>query len=204
MEYRPPFPEPPPPLPGSEPEVPPAPARTSRAPVLVAVLVLLGVVGAVVGTAAWISVPGRCDQATFTSSRFDYCLVEPQGWSGTEVSDQGQNYDRFQTTGASANVAIAAAPLGSGQTVDDVVTDVRTQAQEQGFSLGPMTPRRVDGVRAVQWDVTADSEGVQVMVREVVFARGGVYWRVQLADLQEQFDLHTGDLTRMLDSWHFT
>jgi hypothetical protein len=204
MEYRPPLPEPPPALPGSEPEIPPAPERRSRTPLLVAAVVVVGMVGAIVGTAVWLSAPGRCEEATFTSSRFDYCLVEPRGWSGNEVSDQGQNYDRFQTSGASANVAIAAAPLNSGQTVDDVVSDVRSQAEEQGFGLGPMTERRVDGVRAVQWDVTAETEGVQVMVREVVFARGGVYWRVQLADLQEQFDLHTGDLSRMLDTWHFT
>jgi hypothetical protein len=167
--------------------------------------VLVGLIGVGLGLFAWLASPGRCESATFTSTRFAYCLTTPTGWTGEEVNQDGNQYDRFTQADAAAVVFVAADRIQGNDTLDDLVTQFRKQATDQGFTIEEAVETRVGGQRAVQWDgIGTDDSGTRYAFRSVMFHRNGYFWFVQLNDLEDEFDLHTGALARMLQTWTFT
>lgn len=205
MAYQPPLPEPPPPLPGSEP-VAEAQTEAPRTKVHLfgAFLALATLALVVVGVGVWIAAPGRCDSASFTSSRFAYCLTTPTGWQSSEVNEQGQAYDTFQKQNGAAAVVVIGGNLQQGDTLDDIVGQIRTDAEQQGITLGEPVEQMVDGVRGIRFDgELEDSQGNKVAFRQVLIAREGAYWIARLQDTPEAFEQNTGAFHRMLASWHF-
>jgi photosystem II reaction center protein PsbP len=206
MSYVPPLPEPPPPPPGSavaEPP-PPEPAGRSRKPLVVAAMVVLALGLGFSALATWLSAPGRCDAATYTSEQFGYCVAAPSGWSAEKAKVGQAQVDRFLQPDGSAAVYVQAVALQEGQgSLPDFVDYVRGLQQQEGFSLTTASDTEVDGVNAASWDVTSSTETGETRMREVVFVRGDTAWRVQFADSPQGFDQHSAEFQQMLDSFHF-
>jgi hypothetical protein len=200
-----PLPEPPPPPPGSEPEPEPqAEAKGSKSPLLVALAVLVGLVAVFAAVGTWIAAPGRCDGATFTSSRFAYCLKAPAGWQSQEVDQQGAVYDSFLQLDGTAGVAVSANSIPQSASLEDLVAQIRSGAEADGLILQESTSLTVDGVPAMQFDAQVDDpQGNPVAFRVVLVSRGGTYWQVWLRDTPEGFAGHTSELRAMLQSWRF-
>lgn len=206
MEHQIPLPEPPPPLPGSEPEAAETEIeeKRSRAPLFGALAVLAGVVIVVAAVGTWIAAPGRCEDSTFTSSRFAYCMTTPAGWQSEEVNQQGQVYDSFLKQDGTAGVYVSADEVPQGTSLGELVSGFRSGVEEQGFVLGEATPLRVDGVPAMQFDAEVeDEQGNPVTFRIVLVSRDGTYWIVRLQDTPDTFAGHASDFREMLRSWRF-
>jgi hypothetical protein len=171
----------------------------------IGLLLAVAIVGAVV--ARWISAPGRCEHATFTSNRFGYCLVAPAGWSGDDATVGTTKVDELTLKEEPATVFVQAVTLGEGQSLNDFVNAVRQLDEKAGYQLGEVRPRQIDGVDGAQWDVTvspdAGSNAQEQKLRVVVFVHDGSAWRVQLGDTADGFANHIADLDQMLDSWRF-
>jgi hypothetical protein len=187
--------------PEGQPE-PSSPPKRSKLPFVLVPAILVGIVLVGLGVASYISAPGRCDNANFRSDRFGYCLVTPAGWTSGEAQVGDAQVDQLLLADG-ASVFIQAARLGESQDLQLFTDYVRGLAEDQGYTLSPVTTRKVDGVQATVWDVTAGSGTQATKLREVVFIRDGIAWRVQFADIAEQFDGHVGDLGKMLSSWRF-
>ncbi len=203
MDLQTPLPEPPPSPPGSEPE-PQVEAKGSKSPLLAALAVIVGLVAIVAAVATWIAAPGRCDSATFTSSRFAYCLKAPAGWQSQEVNQQGQVYDSFLQQDGTAAVLVSATSVPQSVSLEDLVAEIRSGAEGQGLVLQEPTSLTVDGVPAMQFDAQLeDQQGNPVAFRIVLVSRGGTYWLVRLQDTPEQITVHASEFQAMLQSWRF-
>ncbi len=205
MDLHTPLPEPPPPPPGSEPKPEPqVEAKGLKSPLFVALAVLVALVAVVAAAGAWIAAPGRCDGATFTSSRFAYCLKAPAGWQSQEVDQQGAVYDSFLQQDGTAAVLVSATSVPQSVSLEDLVAEIRSGAEGQGLILQEPTSLTVDGVPAMQFDAQLeDQQGNLVAFRMVLVSRGGTYWLVRLQDTPEQITVHTSDFRAMLQSWRF-
>lgn len=197
-----------PPPPGGPVEPPPPPApeadRRSRVPVLVAMAVLSAMVLIVGSLALWLSAPGRCDDATFTSERFGYCMTAPAGWTAETARVGDTPVDRFLEPDGSAVVYVQAVAVDQGQDVQAFSDYVRSVAEQSGYQLGQPNEFQIDGVAAVSWEKSeAPQTTAGTIVREVVFVRDDTAWRVQFADTPDGFDAHAPAFEEMLGSWHF-
>ena len=198
-----------PPPPGGAIEAPPPPpdpgsGRRSRVPVLVALAVLSAMVLIVGSLALWLSTPGRCDNATFTSERFGYCMTAPAGWTAETARVGDTPVDRFIEPDGSAVVYVQAVAVDQGQDVHAFSDYVRSVAEQSGYTLGQPNDFEIDGVAAVSWEKSeATPTTSETIVREVVFVRGDTAWRVQFADSADAFDAHKPAFEEMLGSWHF-
>jgi hypothetical protein len=203
MNPYPPLPEPPPQPTEAAPAAAPESLRRSRTPLVVGMLVLLALTGVVAGLVAWLAAPGRCDDATFTSDRFGYCVAAPPGWSA-EAARVGQTtVDRFLIPDGSAAVFVQAVDLQDGQTLDRFVEFVRALGERGGYSMGAISQTEVGGVPAMTWEVVVSSEAGATRMREVVFVREATAWRVQFADTSGGFEAHAPAFQQMLSSWDF-
>jgi hypothetical protein len=198
-----------PPPPGASVEAPPPPpepgsARRSRMPLLVGFAVLSAMVLIVGSLALWLSAPGRCDNATFTSERFGYCMTAPAGWTAETARVGDTPVDRFLAPDGPTVVYVQAVALDQGQDVHAFSDFVRSVAEQSGFTLGQPSEFQIDGVAAVSWDKSEAAPTTSgTIVREVVFVRGDTAWRVQFADTADGFDAHKPTFEEMLGSWHF-
>jgi hypothetical protein len=211
------FPEPPggvgegpPPPPGSVERAPPAeePAppqkRSSRWPVVLAVVLVLFVIGGAVALYSWATGgPSSCGDGDFTSARFGYCTAIPSGWDVVAPNgDDAATADRFQQPAASGTIEVTAVPLSGGQDLDQFTTYVRQLDEEAGWVVGRSTPTQVADIDAVTFDIEAGTDAA-TRSREVVFVRDGFAWRVQLADGASSFDASTRALDQLLGAWVF-
>ena len=203
MNPYPPLPDPPP----RPAEAAPATAlqadRRSRTPLVVGLLALLALAGVVAGLAAWLAAPGRCDDATFTSDRFGYCVAAPLGWSAEPARVGHTTVDRFLMPDGSAAVFVQAVDLQDGQTLDGFAEYVRALGERGGYSMGGISQTEVGGVPAMTWEVVVSSEAGATRMSEVVFVREATAWRVQFADTSGAFEAHSPAFQQMLSSWHF-
>lgn len=191
---------PPPPTDDPRPEAPRASAARVFFAVAGVLVIVLGVAG---GTAWWIrGAEPICDSSTVESARFGYCLAAP-GWQYT--NEQGSSslpYDELVHPDSSS-VRILAVQLSAGEGLDEVVENVRRIETGEGIDPGEIEERRVAGVPAAQWDLAVESGDVQVQVREVVFVRRGMAWRIQLIAEDSGFETRLRDFERILRSWIF-
>jgi hypothetical protein len=171
---------------------------------VVALSILVALVATAVAIGAWISAPGRCDDADFTSSRYAYCIETPEGTIPAEVDDESGQYDRFQLEDSGALVTVRAIRLPTGAGLQEYVQGFVQSAQEQEFTAETPVPVRVAGQQGLQLDVTGDANGTPVHFRFVFVQRERVIWQVDLQAVEEQFDEHTDELAMILDSWTFT
>jgi hypothetical protein len=165
--------------------------------------VLLVLVGVVTALAGWLAAPGRCDEATFTSDRFGYCVAAPPGWSAEPARVGQTTVDSFLVPDGSAAVFVQAVDLQDGQTLDRFAEFVRALGEQGGYSMGVTSQMEVAGVPALTWEVVASSPTGATRMREVVFVRESTAWRVQFADTAGGFDAHSEAFQQMLASWHF-
>jgi hypothetical protein len=80
--------------------------------------------------------------------------------------------------------------------------DVRGLQTDNGLNLERIRTLTVAGVDALRWDATLGASG-DITTRTIVFARDGIVWRLQFADVTDAFNESVADLDRMLGTWRF-
>jgi hypothetical protein len=169
----------------------------------VAVLGVLGVVAAGVGLYLLVR-PNPCEGTNFTSTNFGYCVMIPDGWeAGPARFGSDVTLDQFAPPTSSTTVIVATVDLADGAALDGFSTFVRQKDQQAGLTPGPASGTSIDGVEALQWDVTVVSSGETYHMREVVAVRDNVGWRITLNDLQQGFASSAVAFRDLLDSWQF-
>jgi hypothetical protein len=179
----------------------PAPVSKWRPFVILGMLVL----GAAAVGAALLLRPDPCSGTNFESENFGYCLLVPEGWEAGPARFGAQvTLDQFAPPTESATVVVEAVDLESGTGLEDWSQFVRQRDEEAGLTPGASSETSIDGVGALQWDVTVAPEGGESFrMREVVVVRGDVGWRITLNDLSEGFGTSAVVFQGMLDSWQF-
>jgi len=175
------------------------PARRSRWPLVIGLLLVAALIGVAAAVWAWLAAPSVCEGRDVRSDRFGYCLAAPDGWRLAEIPDpetdelfrpDGATTLTIQAVQTSADLASFASIVREGQSDDD---------------LRPSEPTAVtvDGVDGLMWDVELVADRSSIRARTVVFVSGGVGWRVQFADTTEAFRDHAAELDAILGSWRF-
>lgn len=181
----------------------PVAERISRAPLVVAFVLVSLLIAVVVGVGVWIAAPGRCDAATFRSQAFGYCVAEPQGWVGGEATVGDVRVDQFVPEEGEANIYVQAVTVPAGETLGGFAETIRSLDIEAGLEPAEPDPIEIDGAPGLQWDLV-DPEEPAVRVREIVVVHEGSGWRIQFAESAESFDRSLPAFADMLTSWRFT
>jgi hypothetical protein len=170
-------------------------------------IVMVGIVALVVGAAGamYLLRPDPCSGTNFRSENFGYCVLVPDGWEagpaqfGAEVT-----LDQFAPPTESATVVVEAVDLEGGTALDEWSAFVRQRDEEAGLIPGAASETTLDGVGALQWDVTVTPEGGETFqMREVVTVRDDIGWRITLNDVSDGFGTSAVVFRDMLDSWQF-
>jgi hypothetical protein len=163
----------------------------------------LAVVGGVVG---FLVRPDPCSGTNFESQNFGYCILVPEGWEAGPARFGDQvTLDQFAPPTESATVVVEAVDLEDGTALEEWSAFVRSRNEEAGLTPGSASETSLDGVGALQWDVTvAPEDGETFKMREVVTVREDVGWRITLNDVAEGFGTTAVVFEGMLESWHFS
>jgi hypothetical protein len=191
----------------TESERPPIEVRKPPQPSKWRPLVMVGILAVVVGGAGvmWLLRPDPCSGTNFRSENFGYCVLVPEGWEagpaqfGAEVT-----LDQFAPPTESATVVVEAVDLEGGTALEEWSAFVRLRAEEAGLIPGAASETTLDGVGALQWDVTVTPvDGESFRMREVVTVRDDIGWRITLNDVSDGFGTSAVVFSDMLDSWQF-
>jgi hypothetical protein len=171
-------------------------------PVIVIGVLVLGALGA---GAAYLLRPDPCEGTNFSSENFGYCIMVPDGWeAGPARFGATVTLDQFAPPTESATVVVEAVDPEAGAALEEWSELVRSRDEDAGLTPGAASETRLDGVGALQWDVTvATEDGDAFRMREVVAVRGDVGWRITLNDVSEGFSTSAVVFQEMLDSWKF-
>lgn len=169
--------------------------------------VILGVlVASVVGVGVFSLVrPDPCAGTNFSSENFGYCVLVPAGWeAGPARFGADVTLDQFAPPTASTTVVVEAVDLQQDTALEEWSAFVRQRDEGAGLTPGPASETRIDGMGALQWDVTVTSDGGETFqMREVVTVRDDVGWRITLNDLRDTFGTSAVAFRDMLDTWQF-
>jgi len=163
----------------------------------VSLVVVLFVGGGALWT--WANRAALCDDANVTSERFGYCITVPDGWRVAEIGDELPADQLFRPDGATTLMIQA---VDTRRDLRSFADDVRRLQTDNGLNVEQVRTLTVAGVDALRWDATLGTSGA-ITSRTVVFARDGVAWRLQFADVSDAFDESVQDLDRMLGTWQF-
>lgn len=181
---------------------PPKPASKWRP------LVVTGVLALAVGGAGalWLLRPDPCEGTNFESENFGYCILVPEGWeAGPARFGAAVTLDQFAPPTESATIVVEAVDLESGTALEDWSNFVRQRDEGAGLIPGAPSETTLDGVGALQWDVTVAPEGGDAFrMREVVAVRDDIGWRITLNDLSEGFGTSAVVFKGILESWQFS
>jgi hypothetical protein len=198
---------PPPPSP-SAPAIPPPPQaesieepRPSRIPLIVGSLLVLTLFGGAALIWSWVNRPSPCSDANVISDRFGYCISAPSGWRFAGSSSEQSSADQLFRPDDDTTLTIQA--IETRRDLRAFADDVRRLQADNHLDTGAYRSLVVAGVDALEWDATLRSSSGAILSRTVIFERDGVAWRVEFADTAGAFDVHVGDLARMLGSWRF-
>jgi hypothetical protein len=191
----------------TEEERPPVEFRQPTPPSRWRPLVVLGVVvlaAGAIGT-AYLLRPDPCSGTNFESENFGYCILVPEGWeAGPAQFGSAVTLDQFAPPTQAATVVVEAVDLETGTGLEDWSQFVRQRDEEAGLTPGASSETTLDGVGALQWDVTvAPEDGESFHMREVVAVRDDIGWRITLNDVSEGFSTSAVVFQTMLDSWQF-
>jgi hypothetical protein len=190
----------------TEGERPPLEIRAPKQPSTWRVVAVFGVIGLLVaGVGVYFLVrPNPCDGTNFTSTNFGYCVLVPQGWqAGPAHFGSDVTLDQFAPPTSATTVLVATVDLDAGARLADFSNFVRQKDESAGLTPGPESDTKVDGVPALQWDMTVDTNGETYRMREVVVVRDDVGWRITLNDLEQGFPNSAVAFHDLLDSWQF-
>ena len=200
-------PLPPPPGMPAAPDVPQPPVTEPEPrhvlPVILALALTVVVVTGAVALVSWARGGGGCEGGSFESLRFGYCVRPPSGWTAVAAQGGEDPLDRFFVQDGAATITVTAVPLTQGQDLARFEQFVRGYVEDAGATTDASRSMTVDGVEGVVFDARLDGADGQIRSREVLFARGGVAWRVTLADEQVGFDASGRSLDELLASWRF-
>ena len=148
--------------------------------------------------------PDPCEGTNFASENFGYCVLVPQGWeAGLARFGEAVTLDQFAPPTDSATVVVEAVDLELGTELEAWSEFVRERDEEAGLVPGPSSETSLDGVDALQWDVTVETEEETFRMREVVAVRDDIGWRITLNDLSDRFATTAAVFEDMLATWQF-
>lgn len=202
----PPLPPPPGYVGGEEGEPPPPgePERRATVPLALALVLTLLVGAGAFALVTWARGWAACEEGDFESPRFGYCVRTPGGWTAEAAGEDGPPLDRFLMPGGSATITVTAVRLSKGQDLARFEQFVRAFDERAGATLGGSTSTEVAGAPAVVFDLSVEAPEGVTMGREVLIARDGIAWRVQLADEEAGIAASVARLEEMLATWRFT
>jgi hypothetical protein len=178
----------------------PEPPSKWRAPLIVGGLLAAIVAGGVL----WLLRPDPCEGTDFASENFGYCVLVPEGWeAGQARFGADVTLDQFAPPADPATVVVEAVDLETGAALEAWSEFVRQRDEEAGLVPGPASEASLDGVGALQWDVSVQADTDPFRMREVVAVRDDVGWRITLNDLSEGFETTAAVFENMLESWQF-
>jgi hypothetical protein len=183
------------------PDPPPKPWSRTK---VVAVLAALFAVGAAVGFGgAMLLERGPCEGASFVSEAYGYCVDTPAGWESSSAADEPSGVDAFRDTAGATVVYVEAVRLAEGDDLHAFATSMRVSASMNGFAVTDPVPGTLGGAPSLEWDAVSSQDDLRIVVREIVSIRGGVAWRLQIADgaTPEAPDLDAA--RELLDTWRF-
>ena len=190
----------------AEGERPPLELPTPKAPSKWRAVVVIGAFGVIVAGVGlyFLLRPDPCAGTNFTSTNFGYCVMVPDGWeAGPARFGSSVTLDQFAPPTAATTVIVSTVDLQSGAALDDFSSFVRQKDVDAGLKPGPASDTTLDGVGALQWDATVESEGETYHLREVVVVHDDVGWRITLNDVDQGFASSAVAFRDMLDSWQF-
>ena len=117
-------------------------------------------------------------------------MLVPDGWeAGPAQFGADVTLDQFAPPTESATVVVEAVDLETGGTALEEWSEfVRQRDEEAGLTPGAASETSLDGVGALQWDVTVTPEdGELFQMREVVTVRDDIGWRITLNDVSDGF-----------------
>lgn len=179
---------------------PPQPA--SRAPLIAAGAAI--VLGALIA-GLWATLgPNPCEGANFSSDRFGYCLTVPEGWEAGPGRVGAVAVDEISRPREAATVLIVAVDLAEDQGLEEYAASVRDRDSAVGLDPGPIRDTFLDGIEAVEWDVSSQTEtGQEFVMRQVVAVRDEVGWIISLSDNADSLPRNERHFEQMLASWNF-
>jgi hypothetical protein len=188
-------------------ERPPLELRQPKLPSKWRPFIILGVLAAVAvgGALVLLFRPDPCAGTNFESENFGYCILVPEGWEAGPARFGDQvTLDQFAPPTESATVVVEAVDLETGTALEEWSDFVRTRNEDAGLVPGAASETTLDGVGAMQWDVTvAPEDGESFRMREVVAVRDDVGWRITLNDVADGFGTTAVVFQDMLESWQF-
>jgi hypothetical protein len=168
---------------------------------------ILGMLGLVlVGAGAFYAArPDPCTGTNFSSEMFGYCVLVPEGWeAGLAKFGADVTLDQFAPPTSSATVVVEAVDLQDGATLEDWSQFVRQRDEDAGLTPGAASETTLDGIGAVQWDVSVSGDnGQSFRMREIVAVNDGFGWRIALNDVSDGFDSSAVAFQDMIESWKF-
>jgi len=167
------------------------------------VLVALFAVGAVAGFGGAVLLDrGPCGGASFVSEAYGYCLDAPAGWEPSAAAEEPSRVDAFRDDGGTV-VYVEATRLAEGQDLQTFADSMRVNASMNGFAVTDPVTGTLGGAPSLEWDAVSSGAGGAVVVREIVSIRGGVAWRLQIADSETPDAPDVDGARELLDTWRF-
>jgi hypothetical protein len=183
------------------PEPPPKRRSIWRVVVVLAGLFAVGALGGF-GVATLLE-RGPCEGASFVSTAYGYCVDTPEGWDASPAADEPSGVDAFRDTDAATVVYVEAVRLPeAGAALADFADSVRVDDSLSGLALTEIESGVLAETPSLEWDVVTSADGV--VMREIVTIRGGVGWRLQIADPGAGIeDASLAEARELLGSWRF-
>jgi hypothetical protein len=177
----------------------PAPKLPSPVPgiiTLAAVAVGIGVLG------FWLLLrPNPCE-GKFTSDRYPYCVVIPEGWRESAQEIGGTTADAYRPQTEGAVVLVVAEEVDSGTNTDAYAEVYRDNQEQGGLFPGPSRHIKIGGSEAVVWEITGTTEeGTSVRQRQATVVRDGMGWVITFAGATDGYQEHRPLFDGMLQSW---
>lgn len=167
-------------------------------------LAALFAVGAVVGFGGAVLLErGPCEGASFVSVAYGYCVDTPTGWESSPAADEPSGVDAFRDTDGATVVYVEAVRVPGDQDLDAFATSTRVQDSLNGYAVTDPVLGTLGGAPSLEWDAVTGDGDAKVVVREIVALRGGVAWRLQIADSADTADPELAEARALLDSWRF-
>jgi hypothetical protein len=178
------------------------PKPVSRVPLVVTGVAIA--LGALIAGLSLTLRPNPCQGTNFSSDRFGYCLTVPEGWEAGPGRVGAVAVDEISRPREAATVLIVAVDLAQDQGLEDYAASVRDRDSAVGLDPGPIRDTFLDGVEAVEWDITSETEtGQEFVMRQVVAVRNEVGWIISLSDNADSLPRHEPHFEQMLASWNF-
>lgn len=141
-----------------------------------------------------------CAQAQFVSPAFGYCVDVPEGWEVSRAAAEPTGSDLFRHEQASLELLVQAVSLPDGIDLESAATSMRAEESMEGLSVTELSTGSLGGEAALIWQTF---DGNRLVAHEIVVARDGVVWRLQVAPAGGRRAAAFSPVEDLLGTWRF-